>query len=105
MITSSPQLFKKPGRSQCTWRINVQGHRRVKLWFDALELDGDSIFVRDGNDSSANLLAKIKSDNYEDTIVSSGNSMYVHYYHNGKWINGTRRGFTASYKVEGKGII
>lgn len=102
MITSSPQLFKKPGRSQCTWRINVPGNKGVKLWFDALKLDGDSIFIRDGNDSSANLLAKIKTDDYEDVIVSSGNSMYIHYYHNGKWINGTRRGFTASYKVQGE---
>ncbi|XP_032223127.1 uncharacterized protein LOC5521888 isoform X2 [Nematostella vectensis] len=101
MITSSPQLFKKPNRSQCTWVINIQGGKKVKLWFDALKLDGDYIFVRDGNDSSADLLAKIKRDDYDKPIISSGNSMYLYYYHVGKWINGTRRGFTASYTAEG----
>lgn len=101
MITSSPQLFKNPGRTQCTWRINVQGNKRVKLWFDALKLDGDAIFIRDGNDSSANLLVKVKSDDYDDVITSTGNTLYLHYYHRGEWINGTRRGFTASYKMEG----
>jgi len=80
----------------------MPGNKRVKLWFDALKLEGDAIFIRDGNDSSADLLAKIKMDDYDQVIVSTRNTMYLHYYHNGKWINGTRRGFTASYKIEGK---
>lgn len=102
MITSSPQLFSRPGRSSCTWVITLpQGHR-VHLWFDALKMDGDSIIVRDGNDSSAPKITIIKSDDYKDSIVSSGNNMYLFYKHNGHWTNGTRRGFTASYKTESR---
>lgn len=102
MITSSPQLFSRPGRSSCTWVITLpQGHR-VHLWFDALKMDGDSIIVRDGNDSSAPKITIIKSDDYKESIVSSGNNMYLFYKHNGHWTNGTRRGFTASYKTESR---
>ncbi|XP_020619010.1 uncharacterized protein LOC110056806 isoform X2 [Orbicella faveolata] len=102
MITSSPQLFPRPGRSSCTWVITLpQGHR-VHLWFDALKMDGDSIIVRDGNDSSAPKITIIKSDDYKESIVSSGNNMYLFYKHNGHWTNGTRRGFTASYKTESR---
>lgn len=102
MITSSPQLFSRPGRSSCTWVITLpQGHK-VHLWFDALKMDGDSIIVRDGNDSSAPKITIIKSDDYKESIVSSGNNMYLFYKHNGHWTNGTRRGFTASYKTESR---
>ena len=72
----------------------------MHLWFDALKMDGDSIIVRDGNDSSAPKITIIKSDDYKESIVSSGNNMYLFYKHNGHWTNGTRRGFTASYKTE-----
>ena len=100
MISSSPELFNRIGRKQCTWLINLQGNTRIRLWFDALKMDGDVIFVRDGNDSSAPLLATVK-DGFSSSILSKRNSMYIFYSHNGKWKNGTKRGFTASYRAEG----
>ena len=74
----------------------------MHLWFYALKMDGDSIIVRDGNDSSAPKITIIKNDDYKESIVSSGNTMYLFYKHNGRWTNGTRRGFTASYKTESR---
>ena len=101
MITSSPALFKKTGPRKCTWRISVRGNKRIKLWFDALQMDGDTILVRDGNESSASLLATVKDGFRSRPILSKGNSMYIFYNHNGKWRNGTKRGFTASYRAQG----
>ena len=101
MITSSPQLFPRLGASSCTWVISLSVGRRVRLWFDALRMDGDSIIIRDGNDSSAAKIVTIKDDKFKRAIISTGSSMYIFYWHNGRWTNGTRRGFTASYRVEG----
>lgn len=102
MITSSPQLFSRLGSSSCKWVIRLRTGSRVRLWFDALKMNGDSIIIRDGNDSSAPQLAIIKDDKYKKAIVSTGNTMYIFYKHNGVWTNGTRRGFTASYRTESK---
>ena len=102
MITSSPQLFARPGSSSCIWVITLPAGSRVRLWFDALKMNGDSIIIRDGNDSSAPKIVIIKDDKYKEAIVSTGNNMYLFYKHNGHWRNGTRRGFTASYRTESK---
>lgn len=100
MITSSPQLFTRPGNPSCTWVISLAEGKRVRLWFDALKMNGDSIIIRDGKDRSAPKLVIIKDDSFKEEIVSTGNSMYLFYKHNGRWTNGTRRGFTASYSTE-----
>ena len=102
MITSSPQLFSRKGSFSCTWLINLPEGSRVRLWFDALKMNGDSIIIRDGTDSSAPQITIIKNDRFKEAIVSSGNNMYIFYKHNGVWKNGTRRGFTASYRTECK---
>lgn len=101
MITSSPQLFPTLKASYCEWRINVKASQRIKLWFDVLKLEGDWVRIRDGNDSSARELVYLTSADYDSFIISSSNVMYINYYHNGKWVNGTRRGFTASYTTIG----
>lgn len=72
------------------------------MWFDALQMNGDSIIIRDGNDHSAPKLVIIKDDTFKEEIVSTGNNMYLFYKHNGRWTNGSRRGFTASYRTESK---
>lgn len=100
MITSSPQLFTRPGNPSCTWVITLAEGKRVRLWFDALKMNGDSIIIRDGKDRSAPQLVIINDDSFKEEIVSTGNSMYLFYKHNGRWTNGTRRGFTASYSTE-----
>ena len=102
MITSSPQLFTRPGNPSCTWVITLAEGKRVRLWFDALKMNGDSIIIRDGKDRSAPQLVIINDDSFKEEIVSTGNSMYLFYKHNGRWTNGTRRGFTASYSTESK---
>ena len=102
MITSSPQLFPRLGPSTCTWVIRLRLGSRVRLWFDALKMNGDSIIIRDGSDSSAPQITIIKNDKLKEAIISTGNSMYIFYKHNGIWTNGTRRGFTASYRAESK---
>ena len=102
MFTSSPQLFPSIGASSCEWRINVKTDSRIKFWFDALQLEGDWIRIRDGNDSNARELAYVTKNGLGSPIVSSNNAMFIRYYHNGKWTNGTRRGFTASYTIMGE---
>lgn len=100
MITSSPQLFSRVGSFSCTWLISLPKGSTVRLSFDALKLNGDSIIIRDGVDSSAPKITIIKDSNHKlgEPITSTGNNMYIFYKHNGDWINGTRRGFTASYR-------
>lgn len=100
MITSSPQLFSRVGSFSCTWLISLPKGSTVRLSFDALKLNGDSIIIRDGVDSSAPKITIIKDNNHKlgEPITSTGNNMYIFYKHNGDWINGTRRGFTASYR-------
>lgn len=102
MITSSPQMFPSLGPSKCKWVINLPEGSRVRLWFDALKMNGDSIIIRDGKDVSAPQIVVIKDDNYKEPIISTGNNLYIFYQHNGIWTNGTRRGFTASYRTESK---
>ncbi|XP_068703497.1 uncharacterized protein [Montipora foliosa] len=101
MITSSPQLFTRVGSFTCTWVISLPAGNTVRLSFDALELNGDFIIIRDGVDTSAPAIAIIKDGNHKltDPIFSTGNSLYIFYKHNGDWTNGTRRGFTASYRT------
>lgn len=102
MITSSPQMFPSSGPSKCKWVINLPEGSRVRLWFDALKMNGDSIIIRDGKDVSAPQIVVIKDDKYKEPIISTGNNLYIFYQHNGIWTNGTRRGFTASYRTESK---
>jgi len=102
MITSSPQMFPSLGPSKCKWVINLPEGSRVRLWFDALKMNGDSIIIRDGKDVSAPQIVVIKDDKYKEPIISTGNNLYIFYQHNGIWTNGTRRGFTASYRTESK---
>lgn len=102
MITSSPQMLPSLGPSKCKWVINLPEGSRVRLWFDALKMNGDSIIIRDGKDVSAPQIVVIKDDKYKEPIISTGNNLYIYYEHNGIWTNGTRRGFTASYRTESK---
>lgn len=102
MITSSPQILPSLGPSKCKWVINLPEGSRVRLWFDALKMNGDSIIIRDGKDVNAPQIVVIKDDKYKEPIISTGNNLYIYYEHNGIWTNGTRRGFTASYRTESK---
>lgn len=64
----------------CSWLIDVTTAQVIEVAFDSLDIDGsDTLYVYDGNSSSATLIGKYTGATVPSTILSSGNSVFVEF--------------------------
>ena len=88
----------------CTWKISADGHRKVQLYSFSFNIENhkdceyDYLTIYDGNSSSGPLIAKLCGSKRQDTIFSSGNSIYLHF-HSDSYEHST--GFKINYSIVG----
>ncbi|KAK3791975.1 hypothetical protein RRG08_035466 [Elysia crispata] len=74
-----------PNNVYCEWTIRTDVGTKVQLTFSAFELHNsyycsssiDSVTIRDGSNSTAGLIGRLCGSGYSDSIVTSGNSLYI----------------------------
>ncbi|KAK3791976.1 hypothetical protein RRG08_035467, partial [Elysia crispata] len=74
-----------PNNAYCEWTIRTDPGTKVQLTFSAFELENsyycssriDSVTIRDGSNSTAGLIGRLCGSGYSDSIVASGNSLYI----------------------------
>lgn len=89
--------FSYKNNADCKWLIQPPGVSSIILSFSSFETeeDYDSVYIYDGNTTSAPLLAFFHGDTLPPEITSSGSSMLVHFVSDGGM---TYDGWTASYE-------
>jgi len=82
--------------SDCEWLIAHDAAEKIKLNFTRFEtLEGDALFVYDGDNTDAPLLGAFSGNNLPETLISSGNRMLLRFITDG---DGQSRGWYASYE-------
>lgn len=84
--------------SNCSWLISPAYATSIKIDFYTMDIEsGDSVYVYDGNGSSAPLIGAYSGDSLPPTIYSSSPQVFVHFVSNNI---GNAAGWSASYQSE-----
>lgn len=88
--------------TDCEWLIQPENAEQVKLSFTSFEtLDGDELYIYDGNSSDASLIGEYSGSNVPSDIISSGNSLLLKFVTDGE---GQSLGWDAKYESIQTGI-
>jgi len=82
----------------CSWLINPTGAVSVSLDFYTFDLlAGDSLYIYDGSDNTANLIAAYSGNSIPASVSSSAGQMFVQFVTNSQ---STASGWSAHYRSE-----
>ncbi len=84
--------------ADCKWLINPQIAASITLEFYSFNLAiGDTLFIYDGNNAQANLIASYTGNSIPLTLNSSSNSLFISFKTNA---NNVSSGWSAAYRSE-----
>ncbi|KAK3779189.1 hypothetical protein RRG08_035183 [Elysia crispata] len=102
-IFQSPNFpYNYPDNTRCVWTITVDPGFQVRVDFSEFSLEGtdgcsfDYVFIRDGNNQSAEILAEKCGFSILCPITSTGNEMFIEFKSDGSV---TRSGFQATWSA------
>ena len=107
--TYGPNYVKTPNypynyghNRDCTWKISAESNRKIKLSSFSIDTEYhqncgyDYLAIYDGSTSSGRLVAELCGSKRQGTILSSGNSLYLHF-HSDQYQHST--GFKIKYSI------
>ncbi|MGQ9862972.1 MAG: CUB domain-containing protein [Bacteroidia bacterium] len=93
---SGPNAYTN--NADCEWLISPPGARQIKITFRQLNLQpGDTVYVYDGNTTSAPRLGAFSGNSLPDVLYTSGGTALVRFKTNA---SGTADGFELLYEVD-----
>ena len=81
----------------CSWKISAEGNRKIKLYSFSFDIENyDYLKIYDGSSDDDDLIAKLCGSKSQGAILSSGNSLYLHF-HSDQYQHST--GFEIEYVI------
>ena len=86
----------------CSWKISAEGNRKIKLYSFSFDVENyqncgyDYLKIYDGSSDDDDLIAKLCGSKSQGAILSSGNSLYLHF-HSDQYQHST--GFEIEYVI------
>ena len=107
--TYGPNYVKTPNypgnyghNKDCSWKISAEGNGKIKLYSFSFDIEShqyceyDYLTIYDGSSANGHLIAKLCGSKSQGTILSSGNSLYLHF-HSDEYQHST--GFEIDYSI------
>ena len=97
-ISDGSYTLDYQNNADCKWLINPPIAASISLEFYNFSLAiGDTLFIYDGNNTQANLIASFTGDNVPQSINSSSNSLFINFKSDA---NSISSGWSAAYRSE-----